>query len=216
MNGQGKYKTKQRDLILGYIERNKDKHLTADGIADYMKNQEKPVSRSTVYRYLDVLVNEGHVRKYVIEEGKCCCYQYISKENTCSNHYHFKCSRCMKLFHMDCEMLDKIYATLKLISQLQSTSIFIELDADNGAEDIIDENVLMNKRDELIDEFAAFLTGKTKQFNRAVMWVVLSSLPVFFNSLNEVTEYVENSLFGCSDEAEKRAVEEIIKNIIFE
>lgn len=113
MNGQGKYKTKQRDLILGYIERNKDKHLTADGIADYMKNQEKPVSRSTVYRYLDVLVNEGHVRKYVIEEGKCCCYQYISKENTCSNHYHFKCSRCMKLFHMDCEMLDKIYAHVK-------------------------------------------------------------------------------------------------------
>ena len=113
-------------------------------------------------------------------------------------------------------MLDKIYATLKVISQLQSTSIFIELDADNGAEDIIDENVLMNKRDELIDEFAAFLTGKTKQFNRAVMSVVLSSLPVFFNSLNEVTEYVENSLFGCSDEAEKRAVEEIIKNMIFE
>lgn len=113
-------------------------------------------------------------------------------------------------------MLDKIYATLKVISQLQSTSIFIELDTDNGAEDIIDENVLMKKRDELIDEFAVFLTGKTKQFNRAVMSVVLSSLPVFFNSLNEVTEYVENSLFGCSDEAEKRAVEEIIKNMIFE
>lgn len=113
-------------------------------------------------------------------------------------------------------MLDKIYATLKIISQLQSTSIFIELDTEDDADDVIEETVLMKKRDELIDEFAAFLSGKTKQFNRAVMATVLSSLPVFFNSLNEVTEYVENSLFGCSDNAEKQAVEELIKNMIFE
>lgn len=113
MNVQGKYKTKQRDLILGYLENNKDTHLTADGIAEYMRNQEKPVSRSTVYRYLDVLVKEGLVRKYVIEEGKCCCYQYVSKENTCKSHYHFKCSKCMKLLHVDCDILDKIYEHVK-------------------------------------------------------------------------------------------------------
>ena len=36
-NNRGKYKTKQRELILDYLVDNKDRHVTVDEIIDYTK-----------------------------------------------------------------------------------------------------------------------------------------------------------------------------------
>lgn len=113
-------------------------------------------------------------------------------------------------------VLDKIYKTLGLIIKLQSSSIFIELNEEEVDSQIITEEDLETKKLNLLNELNVLFKDNSQLFNRAVMAVILSSLPVFFNSLQEVTDYVNNSLFACSDVAEKRAVEEVIRNIMFE
>lgn len=107
-----KYNTKQRELILKYLSESAGKHIKADNIIEYLKQNETPVGKSTVYRYLDTLVEENLVRKYTIEEGVGACYQYIGKEknNHCREHYHLKCSNCGELFHVNCELMDEINA----------------------------------------------------------------------------------------------------------
>lgn len=102
------YKTKQKEYILTFLEQNQDKHLTAENILDYLKQNNTPVGKSTIYRYLDVLVNQGIVRKYIIEEGKSACYQYVVEERGCKEHFHLKCNDCGKLFHVECEQLSGI------------------------------------------------------------------------------------------------------------
>ena len=90
-NNRGKYKTKQRELILDYLVDNKDRHVTVDEIIDYTKESGSPVGKTTAYRYIDELEQKGIIRKYTIEKGICACYQYIDKEEKCYNHFHFKC-----------------------------------------------------------------------------------------------------------------------------
>ena len=46
------------------------------------------------------------------------------------------------------------------------------------------------------------------------MATVLSMLPVFFNNTEEIQDYINSSLIQCSDEAEKKAVVEVIKMIV--
>ena len=104
----GVYKTKQREMILNYFLEHKTQHITADDILDYFRRSNNPIGKSTVYRYLDILVKQGVVRKYSIEEGDSACYQYCEECNNCSNNFHLKCSKCGKIIHIECDTLVKL------------------------------------------------------------------------------------------------------------
>ena len=97
------YKTRQAQIIFDYIKQNAHSHLTADDIADGVRAQ--GVSKTTVYRQLERLLNEGKIRKYIPQEGKSACFQYA--EETCHSHFHLKCTECNCLFHLECEYLDE-------------------------------------------------------------------------------------------------------------
>lgn len=101
------YKTRQRELILGCLIEHKEQHVTADEIMRLLAEREEPVGKTTVYRMLDKLVGEGTVRKYIAEEGKSACYQYIDGDG-CNYHFHLKCVRCNKLFHVECDYLNEL------------------------------------------------------------------------------------------------------------
>ena len=104
----GGYKTKQRDLILGYLVSRKGVHITVDDVVEHFKKTGNSVGKSTVYRYLDLLVKSGAVRKYIVEEGASACYQYFDNSGDCHAHYHLKCSGCGELIHVECEYLDQV------------------------------------------------------------------------------------------------------------
>ena len=108
MEKTAKYKTKQRQNILNYLKENVQEHITAEEIIDHFKKQEKPISKSTVYRYLDNLVAENIIRKYISQERSCACFQYIENQESCNKHYHMKCIKCGDLFHLDCEEISKL------------------------------------------------------------------------------------------------------------
>lgn len=107
------YKTKQRDQILDCLIRNKDRHITAGEIITALKQSECPVGKTTVYRYLDMLVSQGIVRKYFIEEGKSACYQYIAMNGDCGEHYHLKCIECGQLIHFECKYIEELDSHVK-------------------------------------------------------------------------------------------------------
>jgi len=102
------YKTKQRENILKLLKENNGVHMTAEDVFEYLKTKGNSVGKSTVYRYLDKLVNEGKVKKFFVDEGVSACYQYYSKDCEFEVHYHLKCSQCGGLFHVDCHFLDDL------------------------------------------------------------------------------------------------------------
>lgn len=99
------YKTKQRDLILNYFIENNNRHVTAEEVVDHLKCQGTSVGKSTVYRYLEKLVEQGMVRRFFIEEGYGACYQYTGNDKQCHEHFHLKCLSCGVLLHIQCDFL---------------------------------------------------------------------------------------------------------------
>lgn len=99
---KSKYNTKQREKILTFLKKNEDKNITAEEILSYFSNIGENIGKATVYRYLNNLVEENIVKKYLDENKNCSCYQFINNQN-CSEHYHLKCEKCNKIIHLECD-----------------------------------------------------------------------------------------------------------------
>lgn len=113
MKKEALYKTHQRSDILNFIKKTKKKHITADDINHYFKIRNDNISQSTIYRYLNVLVNDGKIRKYLIDEKIGACYQYVKQTDECTFCLHLKCQHCGKLFHADIDEFHHLESELK-------------------------------------------------------------------------------------------------------
>lgn len=105
---QKTYKTRQRLQVLNCLIDNKANHLTADEIAVILKQQGAEVGKTTVYRALEKLLEEGSIRKYISEEGKSACFQYVDDSEECRRHFHLKCVKCGRLIHLECDYLSDL------------------------------------------------------------------------------------------------------------
>ena len=112
-------------------------------------------------------------------------------------------------------MLSALYNSLDVISTLESGSLFVEFGREINHE-IAGEVYVNNKYEELKEMLEAFFKAHGKLINRAVMAHVLASLPVFFNNVQEIQNYVYSSVNGCSDMAEKTACAEIFATMMEE
>ena len=81
-------------------------------------------------------------------------------------------------------------------------------------DDIPDDSYADNTAEKLIIELDESFKNMDVMVKRAVMAAVLSSLPVFFNNTEEIQGYINNSLMQCNDEAEQKAVVELVKMMI--
>ncbi|MBP5578516.1 MAG: transcriptional repressor [Ruminococcus sp.] len=102
------YNTKQKEKLLEYLMKNKEKHTNVQEISAYLSAEGSSVGVATIYRQLDRLVEQGLVRKYAFDGKTCACYQYIENEEQCRSHFHLKCLGCGRLIHLDCEHLADI------------------------------------------------------------------------------------------------------------
>ena len=105
---QKSYNTRQRSQILKCLVNNKTKHMTVDEIAEWLKENDIVVGKTTVYRTLEKLVSEGKARRYINDEGRSACFQYVDKEGHCEQHFHLKCVDCGKLIHLQCAHLAEL------------------------------------------------------------------------------------------------------------
>lgn len=102
------YSTKQGSVILDYLKRNKEQHLTAEDISARLKEQGASVGQTTVYRHLDKLVRQGAVMRYAGTDGQSACYQYMDCCDEGHAHYHLVCADCGKMSHLECEHMDEM------------------------------------------------------------------------------------------------------------
>ena len=105
------------------------------------------------------------------------------------------------------------YNALSKTLKLQSGSDFVKLESEVFAE-IPDNSYADETAEKLIMELDDSFKNMNVMVKRAVMASVLSSLPVFFNNTEEIQAYINNSLMQCNDDAEQKAVVEIIKTMI--
>lgn len=102
------YKTKQKEKILDYLIRNKEKHTNVQEIITFLTAEGNPIGTATIYRHLDKLVDCGMVRRYNFDGKTGACYQYIENKEECHEHFHLKCTVCGKLIHLNCDRLSNI------------------------------------------------------------------------------------------------------------
>ena len=107
----GKYNTKQQTLISRFLEKNANCVFTADEIYERLKADRVSVGKTTVYRRLEQLCENGDVRKYTTHNEKSASYQFIHV--SCREHYHLKCAKCGKLIHIDCGEIEHLQKHFK-------------------------------------------------------------------------------------------------------
>ena len=97
------YITRQGDAVLACLESAKDAFMTAAQISEHLQKEQIAVSRPTIYRQLEKLVNEGRARKYVFGDTSVASFQYIAPGDKGQRFYHMKCESCDGVFNLKCD-----------------------------------------------------------------------------------------------------------------
>ncbi len=94
--------TIQKKLVLETVQQ-LQRHITADEVYQTILKKHPKIGKGTVYRNLNILVEEGKIRKIEIPNGSD-FYDFTLK-----NHYHVRCLKCQNLFDVDMDEIDNIY-----------------------------------------------------------------------------------------------------------
>lgn len=105
--------TKQKALILKTLESMGKSHVTAEEIIDSLKQNGTPVAKSTVYRHLSQLEENGEIKKYLMVDGSSACYQFVGTNSTCMEHYHLMCKECGRIVHFENPGLEDMFREMK-------------------------------------------------------------------------------------------------------
>lgn len=105
------------------------------------------------------------------------------------------------------------YQVVYKLPKLNSDSIFAELELVED-DDVVDETYLEAEKEKLFIEYENVFVNSDKMIRKAIMSATLSELPVFFNNISELQDFVFNNLTLCTDKAEKMACVEIFNQIM--
>jgi Fe2+ or Zn2+ uptake regulation protein len=86
--------TIQRALVLDAVRSLKN-HPTPDMVCEYVRRHSPAVSRSTVYRNLNLLCREGHLQRVRVPDSA----DHI--DHRCDPHYHAVCRKCGCVFDLE-------------------------------------------------------------------------------------------------------------------
>ena len=64
---KGRYNTKQRYELLSYLQSVAGQHITVSDICKYFSDKGSKVGTTTIYRHLEKMVDEGIVKKYILD-----------------------------------------------------------------------------------------------------------------------------------------------------
>lgn len=92
------YNTEGKTRLVDFLRTNSDSQFSVEDICLSLNGN--LTKRSSVYRNLRSLCDDGSVRKFHSQSG--CVYQFVEGRG-CSNHFHLKCVRCKKILHLECE-----------------------------------------------------------------------------------------------------------------
>lgn len=99
------YQTQQKAALLAFLERNAEHQFTIDEIIATMG--EAAPAKSTAYRLIKKLCDDGQVRRFTREGTASSVYQ-LAGSSCCSEHLHIKCVDCGLLIHLDSAACDTL------------------------------------------------------------------------------------------------------------
>lgn len=102
---RGEYNTRQKRNMLAFLKQHDLEHYSVDELVFEMEEQGEKIGRTTVYRFLEQLAEQGSVRKYQSAQGVT-QYQHIEDSSHCDAHFHMMCKSCGKLYHVNCKLMD--------------------------------------------------------------------------------------------------------------
>lgn len=100
-----KYETKQRHMLLEYLEKNADRLITAEEAAEGIGGEK--ISVSAVYRNLSALEQEGRVQKSTIPGSRRTGFRYTGASD-CRHKLHLTCKVCGKTCHASERTADSV------------------------------------------------------------------------------------------------------------
>ncbi|MDD5935320.1 MAG: transcriptional repressor [Clostridiales bacterium] len=111
--------SRQRESIKAYLASSKE-HPTADTVYTHVREQYPNISLGTVYRNLNLLVEQGEAIKVVCGDG------YDHFDATCTPHYHFVCKECKRVLDLDLPNIDHIntLAQANFNGQIENHSVY--------------------------------------------------------------------------------------------
>lgn len=95
------YQTRGRRELMEFLSQNPDRQFTTDELCRAVRG-EGEAAKSSVYRLLSKLCEEGAVRKFRHGEEKRSVYQFVGTSCDCGSHFHQKCTLCGRICHLDC------------------------------------------------------------------------------------------------------------------
>lgn len=107
------YNTEQKKILTDFLRKNCDRAYTIEELSEELKALygDNAPGKSTVYRLIPHLVEEGLVTRLPKGRGRSFVYQSLEGDS-CHGHLHMRCMTCGRLFHLDddlsCELLLKV------------------------------------------------------------------------------------------------------------
>ena len=114
----GSKRSSKRDLIVNVFLR-QEGHLTADDLFDLIRREDQRISRATVYRTLQWMVDAGIARKVDFDEGRF-RFEHSYRH---PRHFHLICKTCNRSFEFlssDIEALIEEVAAARSFTARQS------------------------------------------------------------------------------------------------
>lgn len=99
------YITEQRKKLIGFLSANRDRSFTIEDIASSLSSC--GISRSSIYRNINILVAEGEVVRTAKEGTNSFLYQYVG-DTDCCHHLHVQCTKCGVIGHLDDKATDTV------------------------------------------------------------------------------------------------------------
>lgn len=103
---RGEYNTRQKRDILAYLQQHNLEPYSVDDLVFELQEQGEKIGRTTVYRHLEALAEQGRVHKYQ-NEGVT-RYQHVENPEECAAHFHMMCKSCGRLYHVSCQLMSAL------------------------------------------------------------------------------------------------------------
>ena len=114
--------TPQRELIIQAVAHS-SQHITAEEVAEQLKQHTKAINIATVYRTLDLLWQEGFACRNDLSEGKIVYATFVH-----GPHIHLVCRKCNHVIDADIQLIQSLDENLRgsygFLPDLDHFSIF--------------------------------------------------------------------------------------------
>ena len=114
--------TIQKDLVRNTVYEMR-RHVTAIEVYEFIKEAYPSIGKGTVYRNLDILVEEGALRKVEVPNGP------NRFDFTLKNHYHVRCIKCGEIFDVDMDQIPDYWKEFITLMELNLWIMIFHLKA---------------------------------------------------------------------------------------